>query len=80
VYIDDVIIFSRDIKDHITHLNKIFNRFIRYGISLNPKKSIFSIDEGKLLGFIVSKHVMKIEPERTEAISKIPPPHNKKSM
>jgi hypothetical protein len=34
----------------------------------------------ELLGFIVSKHGMRIEPERTEAIAKIPPPHNKKLM
>jgi hypothetical protein len=80
VYLDDVTIFSRDKKDHITHLKKVFNRCRRYGISLNPKKYVFVVDEGKLLGFIVSKHGMKIEPERTEAIAKIPPPHNKKSM
>jgi hypothetical protein len=38
------------------------------------------VDEGKLMGFIVSKHGMWIEPDRTEVIAKIPPPHNKKSM
>jgi len=80
VYLDDVTIFSRDRKDHITHLRKVFNRCKRYGVSLNPKKIVFAVDEGKLFGFIVSKHGMKIEPERTETISKIPPPNNKKSM
>jgi len=38
------------------------------------------LDEDKLMGFIVSKHGMQIEPDRTEAINNIPPPHNKKSM
>ena len=38
------------------------------------------MDEGKLLGFVVSNEGMMIEPERAEAISRIPPPHNKKSM
>jgi len=80
VYLNDVTIFSRDTKYHITHLKKAFNKCRRYGISLNPKKSIFVVDEGKLLGFIVSKHAMKIEPKRTEVISKIPPHHNKKAM
>jgi hypothetical protein len=48
-------------------LRRVFNRCRRYGISLNPKKYVFAVDEGKLLGFIVSKHGMKIEPERTES-------------
>jgi hypothetical protein len=80
VYLDDVTVFSKDKKDHITHLRRVFNRCRRYGISLNPKKYVFVVDEGRLLGFIVSKEGMMIEPERTESISKIPPPHNKKSM
>jgi hypothetical protein len=80
VYFDDVTIFSRDRNAHIIHLKKIFHMCKRYGISLNPKKSVFVVDEDKLPGFIVSKHGMKIELERTESIAKIPPHHNKKSM
>jgi len=66
VYLDDVTIFSRDTKYHITHLKKVFNRYKRYGISLNPKKYVFAGEEGKLLSFIVSKHGMRIEPKRTK--------------
>jgi hypothetical protein len=80
VYLDDVTVFSKNMVDHITHPRKVFNRCRRYGISLNPKKYVFVVDEGRMLGFIVSKEGMMIEPERTQAISKIPPPHNKKSM
>jgi hypothetical protein len=80
VYLDDVIVFSKDMTNHITHLRKFFNRCKRYGISLNPKKSVFVVDEGKLLRSIVSKEGMMIEPERTQTISKILPHHNNKSM
>jgi hypothetical protein len=81
VYIDDVNVFSKDKRDHIiSHLRKIFNICRRYDISLNPKKYVFAVNEGKLLGFIVSKYGMMIEPKRTESISKIPFPHNKNSM
>jgi hypothetical protein len=51
VYLDDVTIFSKNREDHISHLKKVFNRCRRYDISLNPKKSIFVVDEGKLMGF-----------------------------
>jgi hypothetical protein len=80
VYLDDLTIFSKNSEDHMSHLKKVFNRCRRYGISLNPKKSIFTINEGKLMGLIVSKQGMWIEPERTEAIAKIPPPQKNKFM
>ena len=52
----------------------------RYGISLNPKKSFFTLDEGKNLGFIVSKKGIYIDVEIIEEIKIIHFPHNKKTM
>ena len=68
VYMDSFIVFSKENTNHITHMRKVFNRCRRYGISLNPKDSVFVVDEGKMLGFIVSKEGMMIEPDRSEAI------------
>jgi hypothetical protein len=65
VYLDDVTIFSKNKKDHLSHLRAILERCHKYGISLNPKKSVFAVEQGKLLGFIVSKDGMIIDPERT---------------
>ena len=55
-------------QNHVNDLKKVFERCIRYGISLNPKKSFFALDEGKLLGFIVSKNGIYIDPERVDEI------------
>jgi hypothetical protein len=43
-----------------------------------PKKSHFSMQEGKLLGYIVSKDGIKVDQKRIEAIYKINIPRNKK--
>jgi hypothetical protein len=80
VYLDDITVYSRNRNEHVDHLRQIFDRCRRYGISLNPKKTIFVVTEGKLLGFIVSKLGIIIDPERTKAISQIYFPHNKKNM
>jgi hypothetical protein len=80
VYLDDVTIFSKNKKYHLSHLRSVLEHCRKYGISLNPKKSIFVVDQGKLLGFIVSKNGMMIDPERTQAIANLPPPSSKKSM
>ena len=52
----------------------------KYGISLNPKKSLFSLEEGKLLGHIISKEGIRIDPERIQAILQIPYPRNIKEL
>ena len=62
------------------HLRQIFDRCREYGISLNPAKSIFGVTKGKFLGHIISKDGLKIDPERVEAIQKIPLPRNIKTL
>lgn len=55
VYLDDIVVFYKKRENNLHDLKQIFECCKRYGISLNPKKSFFSLDQGKLLGFIVSK-------------------------
>ena len=71
VYLDDVTVYSKHRPDHLNHLRKVFEWCRKFGISLNPKKTIFVVLEGILLGYVVSKHEIMIDPERTQAISKI---------
>eukprot|EP00253_Pinus_taeda_P020814 PITA_20814 len=52
----------------------------KYGISLNPKKSLFALEEGKLLGHIISKDGIRIDLERIQAILQIPYPRNIKEL
>jgi len=60
---DDVIVYSKNRLDHIAHLTHIFERCMKYGIYLNPKKTMFGVDEGKLSGYIISKDDIYIDPE-----------------
>jgi hypothetical protein len=80
VYLDDITIYSQNRNEKVDHLRQIFDRCRRCGISLNPKKTFFAITEGKLLGFIISKFGIIIDPERTKAISQTSFPHNKKNV
>jgi len=80
VYQDDLTAYSKRAKDHCTHLEQIFIKALEYGISLNPKKCHFAVTEGKLLGHIVSKEGVKIDPERVKAIDQVPIPKNVKAI
>ena len=80
IYLDDITLYSKKWNDHLKDLKQIFQRCLRYGISLNPKKSFSALSEGKLLGFIVSKSSIHINSDRIKEISEISLPHKKKSM
>eukprot|EP00253_Pinus_taeda_P001921 PITA_01921 len=80
VYLDDLTVFSNSDEEHLYHLKIVFQHCRKYGISLNPKKSSFAMDEGKLLRHIISKEGICIDPTRVEAIQKIDFPRNKKKI
>ena len=68
IYLDDITFFSKYDEQHLQHLERVFLKCRKFGISLNPKKSNFALEEGKLLGHIISKDGIKIDPQRVDAI------------
>jgi hypothetical protein len=80
IYLDDVTVFSQSNDEHLRNLRRVFEKCRRFGISLNPKKILFGLEEGKLLGHIISKDGIKIDPSRIEAIQKLEHPRNIKEL
>ena len=68
VCLDDLTVFYGSNDHHLYHLRIVFQKCREFGISLNSKKSIFGIKEGKLLGHIISKYGICIDPSRVESI------------
>jgi hypothetical protein len=54
VYIDDIVITTREEESLISELAKTFNNLSRYKLKLNPTKCSFGVSAGQLLGFLVS--------------------------
>ena len=71
IYMDDITVYSRWSKDHIRHLERVFIKCKKYGVSLNPIKSNFTLEEGKLIGHIISKEGIRIDPHRVKGILKV---------
>ena len=80
IYLDDIPVFSQSNEEHLKHLKQTFLKCKKYGLSLNPKKSHFAMQEGKLLGHLVSADDIRIDPERVNAILKISLPRSKKDV
>ena len=80
VYMDDIKIFSKYNRDHINHLEQLILKCRKFGISLNPRKSNFSMQDGKFLGHIISKDGIRIDPDKVKEIMKVDLPRNKKEI
>jgi hypothetical protein len=73
-YLDDLPAHSMCRVDRPTHLRAIFIRSRFYRIRLNPHKCVFCVESGRLLGFIVSRQGIRVDPLKFEAIINLPPP------
>ena len=75
-YLNDLPAHSTHRRDHIGHLRAIFLICRFYNIRLNPHKCIFVVESRRLLGFIVSKDGIRVDPLKVKAILAIPLPKN----
>jgi hypothetical protein len=80
IYLVDITVFSKSDKEHCCHLRKVILKCRSFGISLNPKKYMFAMQEGKLLGHIVSVEGVRINPSGVEAIQALSIPRSKKEV
>ena len=67
-YIDDVVIFSRSFYDHLHHLERVFDAFNAYNLTVSRKKSFLAFLSIKLLGQHVDGFGLSTSEEKLEAI------------
>jgi len=62
VYIDDVIVYAHDLRDHSEKLKEIFQRFRDYNLKVQPMKCEFLRHEVIYLGHIITEQGLKPDP------------------
>jgi hypothetical protein len=67
-YLNDIAAHSHKRVDHFTHLRLVFEICRYYRIQLNPHTCIFCVGSSRLLGFLVSKHGIMVDPMKVEEI------------
>ena len=80
VYLDDVIIFSRDFRTHLHHLRKVLERLKDAGLVYAPEKCKFAQTEITYLSTRISSTGNKPEPKNLEAINELKVPKNRKDL
>ena len=79
-YLDDIIIFSPTLEDHMRHMNKVFERLTEHNLKLKLSKCKFIEDETQYLGFIINKDGIMTDPEKVRVIKGMSPPTTVKGV
>ena len=76
IYIDDVLVFSRTLEEHLQHLRKVIQRLCDAGLKLKPSKCRFIREEVEYLGHVITPQGLKTNPRIVSAITEFPRPRN----
>ena len=76
LFIDDLIVFSRTLKEHLIHLRVVLTKLRDAGLKLKLKKCFFAKNKVKYLGHIVSRSGIEPDPEKIAAMTSFPAPKN----
>ena len=77
VYIDDIIVYSPSVRQHVEDLRVVFDRLRAAGLTLKPKKCQMFASSVKFLGQIVSAQGIAPAPDKVRAIESMPAPTDK---
>ena len=77
-YLDDIIVWSRDMQQHREHLQLIFDRLRSARLMLHPDKCDFAKTETKFLGYLLSNECIKIDPAKSSRVIDFPRPKSVK--
>ena len=67
-YIDDILIYSRTLKEHKQQVCKVLQKLKEAGLFIKPEKCEFSVQKTTFLGFIISEEGLEMDPEKVNAV------------
>ena len=80
LYLDDVIVIAPDVSTHLETLQEVFDRLRAAGLKLKPDKCDMFQQEVRYLGHVVSREGVATDPDKVAAMSKWPPPRDRKEL
>ena len=80
VYIDDMVVKSKLVSEHVGDLTSIFGILREQELRLNVSKYSFGVGSGKFLGYMVTHRGIEMNPDQIKAINNLQPPQNPKKV
>jgi ribosome-interacting GTPase 1 len=67
-YLDDILIYSEDPREHEEHVQKVLRRLREAGLQVDIKKSEFSVERTKYLGYIMTTSGIEVDPDKVKCL------------
>ena len=80
IYIDDIIIFSKDEESHLDHVDQVLEALHRANVTIKLKKCDFFTNKVKYLGHIIEPGKLSVDKVRVKALEETVPPENKTQL
>ncbi|XP_052203102.1 uncharacterized protein LOC127808572 [Diospyros lotus] len=80
VYVDDMLVKSRQVADHVNNLRETFQILRKHQMKLNPLKCSFGVASGNFLGFMVNERGIEANPEKIQALLDMQSPTKTKEV
>ena len=80
IYIDDMMVKSKMISEHLGDLQAIFQILRKHKLRLNASKCSFGVGLGKFLGYMVTHRGIEVKPDQIKAINNLRSPRNPKEV
>ena len=80
IYIDDIVVKSKKVDEHVNHLRKSFERMKLHQLKLNPLKCAFGVKVGNFLRFLVYQRGVEVNQNKAKTIFSTKAPQNKKEL
>ena len=80
VYIDDILIWSNSVEEHVEHLRLILNKLNSVDLTINALKSHFGFKQILILGHLYDGHTLKPDNKKISAFRNTPQPTSGKQV
>lgn len=80
VYIDDILVASKNETEHMDHLKILFNRLSDHGLNIKVSKCLFGVPTLDFLSHTISKDGINPSKSKVDAITSLPPPTSLKKI
>ena len=78
-YIDDLLVTTcGSFKDHLVHIDCVWQQLKKAGLKVNATKSNFCKDEIDYLGYLLTREVIKPQPKKVKSIHRMAKPKTRK--
>ncbi len=67
-YIDDILIYSANLREHCKHVVKVLQRLREVGLQVDISKCEFEVTEVKFLGLVFLTQGVRMDPAKLEAV------------